>query len=242
MTVLKSWLSPAKFTRSATTGTPGKMLQHPKRPKTPTVDRDAKPYATGDDLKAARAKLRKRARGLEAIRQPKASATRRREMAEGLWELVSRQRGYLDSLKNRPVLDSLSEAWGVLADQRHVAHTPFEALFFYVEMGFYPPPELLLALRDMWGQYLNGGGDLSLEQVFLGPSVKKGGNHAKRHRTWARDAWMSIQLQALKAEGHSTMKAAEMISERLGGKPEPESIVRLVNKHPFASMNKKQGS
>jgi hypothetical protein len=199
-------------------------------------------YQSGDSLALARVKLRKTGQLKKQVKRRPGP-----ELAE-LWKIVARERADLDSLKNRPVLDSLSESWKVLdeyydglikrADKHHVAATPLEALFQYVEMGFYPPPELLLALLTMWETYLHGGGMLSLESVFLGPPKKKAGGHAQRHRTWARYIHMGIRLEALEEEGHSTLRAAEIISEELSGKPEPESIVRLVNANYFLRKRK----
>lgn len=202
-----------------------------------------KHYQTGDNLAATQVSLRKRGRGLERVR-------RRKELSN-LWDVVSRTREELETLANRPVLDSLSASWRVLddfygglierADKHHVASTPFEALFFYLEMGFYPPPELLLALSSMWAMYLRGGGKLSLEEVFLGRAVKKGGNFAQRRHTWAKYIHMGVQLEVLEEEGYSTIEAAEIVSERFGGKPEPESIVRLVRaNYPLRKRRKKK--
>jgi hypothetical protein len=200
-------------------------------------------YVTGDDLHNAQAKLRRVGRNVSRVR-------RQRERTD-LWKVVSAEREALETLKNRPTLDSLSASWEVLdhfydglierADEQHVASTPFQALFFYIEMGFYPPPELLLALSAMWDKYLNAAGSVSLEEAFLGRPVKKGGNHAKRWYTRAKYIHMGVMLEALEDEGHSTIKAAELVSERFGGKPEPESVVRLVNAHdPLRKFRKRK--
>jgi len=54
-----------------------------------------------------------------------------------------------------------------------LSDSPLAALFFLTEMGLYPPPELLLGLRECWTTYLNGAGEISLEEAFLGATTRR---------------------------------------------------------------------
>ena len=145
----------------------------------------------------------------------------------------------MENSANFPTLNGLEESWQVLdefyggvikrADVERTADTPLEALLFHVEMGFYPPPELLLALARAYNVYRYTDGKVSLEEAFFGPPRRKAGNHAKRRAAHAKLMHMSIHMHFLLKDGHTKIKAAEMISEQFGGKPEPESIIRMLN-------------
>jgi hypothetical protein len=176
-------------------------------------------------------------------------ARTRAEDVEKLWESVSRNRRKLHQSENFPVLDSLEQSWATLNEfyggivkrdrDARVATTPFEAIVFHLEMGFYPPPELLLALADAYDVYRYSAGKITLEEAFFGPPRRKAGNHAKRRAQRAKLFWMSLEMQALVKEGSTKIQAAEQISERLGGTPEPESIIRMLNSDAFGrSINR----
>ena len=57
--------------------------------------------------------------------------------------------------------------------QVSVADNPISAFTYYVEMGKYPPPEIMIDV--MWGFniYLESNGDISLDQAFLGSTHSK---------------------------------------------------------------------
>lgn len=146
-----------------------------------------------------------------------------------------------DRASEYPVLDGMNEAWEELeplyqvsghpimergAALSRVSSTPLSALFYMIDMGFYPPPELLLTLLDCWETYRAGGGDVSLEEAFLGKPVQKGGVYAKRKSSQFKRMVRQWEFAGLLREGKSRKEAAEIISERFGGRPEPESILR----------------
>jgi hypothetical protein len=56
---------------------------------------------------------------------------------------------------------------------------PLGLMFLYIHYGLYPPPELLLGLRDGFDYYLNTKGTL-LEDIFFGRAVRRIGNYAAR--------------------------------------------------------------
>lgn len=94
---------------------------------------------------------------------------------------------------NYPVLDGLDQAWQLLSSHynlgleeeiikrdEEVARTPLDAFRYYVEGGFYPPPEILLSIIHALDVYFTAGGDFTLEDVFYGPEEKWVGNAAAR--------------------------------------------------------------
>ena len=144
---------------------------------------------------------------------------------------------------DRPVVNSFNQAWDYLsglytlgdkcvvqrgAASAKVARAPLEALFYYIESGFYPPPELLFALRDAWREYENSAGDISLEEAFLGKPKPKAGNYAKQSRTRFKKMMMSADMDAHVRSGLTRIEAAERISEKWNGSVEPETIARTI--------------
>ena len=111
---------------------------------------------------------------------------------------------------------------------RRVSGSPLSALFYMIDMGIYPPPELLLTLLDCWNTYSWSSGGMSLEEAFLGKPVQKAGNFAKRSRAKHQKVFIEFQFLKEVRAGRSREDAAATVSEMVGGKPEPESILRMV--------------
>src|SRR5262245_54417511 len=80
-----------------------------------------------------------------------------------LWERVKYWRERLKNTEEYPVLNGLESSWKVLdqhyggiierASDHKVSATPLDAFFYYIDSGFYPPPELLFALHDAYQMY-----------------------------------------------------------------------------------------
>lgn len=163
---------------------------------------------------------------------------------EEQWQLVADWHAFLeeDKASDYPVLDGLNEAWEEIAPQyqvngrpimsrgstlRNTAASPLAALFYMVDMGFYPPPELLLALLDCWDTYSAGAGRMTLEEAFLGPPVPKSGNYAARSQKRFKRMAMRSNFFRFIRDGMTREQAAEAVSCAVGGTPEPESILRM---------------
>lgn len=158
------------------------------------------------------------------------------------WQCVQEWYEYLEAERGgeRPVVDALNEAWdsleplyqceGVPCVKRGAASSasenPLSSLFYYIEMGFYPPPELMLALADAWSVYRAGCGAVTLEEAFLGRSVQKAGNYAKRDQAKLKKMRIRWEFAALLRNGRSRQEAAEEISNLFHGRPDADSILR----------------
>jgi hypothetical protein len=91
---------------------------------------------------------------------------------------------------NSPALEGLEESWKLLDDyynnsiedvvdrSRIVQTTPLSAFRYMIEAGFYPPPEVLLALDDCFEMYMAQRGKVELEQIFFGDKKRGVGNYA----------------------------------------------------------------
>lgn len=79
-----------------------------------------------------------------------------------------------------PVLNGLEESWKILEDDyqvidrsNHPSSNPLGSFTYYVDFGFYPPPEIMLALCKCFERYERAEGDLSLDEAFFGHKHKK---------------------------------------------------------------------
>ena len=159
------------------------------------------------------------------------------------WQRIQGWRDYLHEheLEDRPILNSINAQWYALMDTtgmteveygrgkglRFISGSPLGALFYFVDMGIYPPPELLLGLHDAWTRYMGSGGRISMEDAFFGPSKKGGGNYAKRNRSKFKRMAMALEFAELLRDGKPRKEIAEIISNRRDGKPDADSILRM---------------
>jgi hypothetical protein len=168
----------------------------------------------------------------------------KRLTVEEQWENceASYQKLASDEAENYPVLDGLKTAWAELESQynypngkplfergralQKIASTPLAALFYFVDGGFYPPPELLLALYETYEHYMAADGEISLEEAFFGPPIPKAGNHARRRNTTLTNLSKILDMTRLRKEGKTKIQAAEILAEKYGGTP--ESIARTT--------------
>jgi hypothetical protein len=154
------------------------------------------------------------------------------------WELSTRWHEFLESAESAeyPFIDSLRRYWKALRQEQdtpergkalqQIGSTPLDVFFYFVEMGFYPPPELLLVLSDCWEIYKAGGGKISMEEAFIGPAQRGAGNHARRKNSKFRKMMMAWDFIQLLNAGNTRAEAAEALSNRMGGKPDADSILR----------------
>ena len=102
---------------------------------------------------------------------------------------------------------------------------PLRVLFRCITCGRYPPPELLMAMRGAFDEYLEAGGDLTLEEVFFGKPKRRAGNYAKRNAKAERD--LRGAMHNLPAPG-----AADP-GQRAEGTPiTRKSLARIVKRNP----------
>ncbi|GLQ98338.1 hypothetical protein [Dyella mobilis] len=104
----------------------------------------------------------------------------------------------------------------LLRGSTHNNKPPLAQLFEYVEEGFYPPPDLLLTVLDVWNTYRQAAGDVELEEAFFGKPKPKAGSYARREMKKWRDAGAAFQLGELMAEGKTKDQASEIISDKYG--------------------------
>lgn len=140
-------------------------------------------------------------------------------------------------------MNSLLEAWDALEpihvgvgwmkpdrgeELRNQSDAPLSALFSFIEMGMYPPPELLLALLDCWDVYMHNQGTTSLEVAFLGKPIQKAGPYAQRTKARRAKSFMQLCFAMEVRKGKTRDEAAAVVSEMTGGRVDVDYVKRLV--------------
>ncbi len=89
-----------------------------------------------------------------------------------------------------PVMVGLEHAWrllekdyGVINREDHPSNNPILSFDYYLDLGFYPPPEIMMVLGDALRFYFAGAGQFSLDEVLFGEKHKKTSSLAyKEHK------------------------------------------------------------
>lgn len=162
------------------------------------------------------------------------------------WERVAEWHRFLQEADDDPEytgMDSYLEAWDALeplyeyhgksmmergAGLQRESASPLSALFAIIEWGHYPPPELLLALKDCWDTYMHNDGAMSLEMAFLGKPVQKAGPYSKRANARRRKMFIQLQFSMEVHKGKTREEAAIAVSEMFGGGLDVDTIKRMV--------------
>lgn len=110
-----------------------------------------------------------------------------------------------------------------------------EKLFDLLGQCVYPPPELLLALKDLWEIYLAHEGRLTLEEVFIGKGKPKVGNKAVEEAKETRKMLMYLDFYENTKKGDTQLEAAEKLADR--SQADAESIVRTMRKYSKEGKN-----
>lgn len=149
--------------------------------------------------------------------------------SETLWEKVEKYRKGLRNSTLHPTDQALQKQWATVSHQSAASRsepvlplgeTPLSAVFKYIQAGSYPPPELLLALRDGWYEYLNAWGDISLEQALIGKvgTGAKSGERYSQRLSWTLDqAALTICYAMLLRAGCTVEKSCKLIAESREG-------------------------
>jgi hypothetical protein len=176
---------------------------------------------------------------------------------EEQWQQMERWHRFLQTKRNEPdsTLASLINAWEFMdaefnpnnewniergAEIRRTNGAPLGALAHFLELGLYPPPELLLTLADCWNCYMENAGHITLEEAFLGKPRKSAGNYAKQRKSRFSRVRIKLDFVNLLSEGKSGTEAAEIISQRLGGKPDADSLLRVLRGEGPESFGKRK--
>ncbi|NVJ62194.1 MAG: hypothetical protein HWE27_17540 [Gammaproteobacteria bacterium] len=166
------------------------------------------------------------------------------------------QNKLLNNSSDYPVLDGLEHAWAILEEEyneefpgsvrreQFSSVSPFDAFMYMVGAGFYPTPEVLLAIHECFETYINMEGKVSLEDVFFGKKERGIGNYSAREAR-ARilshlDFCINLNHLSLK-EKKSQYLLAEEVIELFKLDTDPETLLRQYRRHKKnVKTNKKE--
>ena len=94
-------------------------------------------------------------------------------------------------IKSRPTAGYLLHSWKLLlkdynqfipnnVKKQEEVLNPLSSFRYSIGLGYYPPPETLLALLDCFETYFHLAGKVELEQIFFGDRKIGIGNHSAR--------------------------------------------------------------
>jgi hypothetical protein len=170
-----------------------------------------------------------------------------------LWSEVYAARERINS-GQLEIARALEEAWSTLEragltpkdarDLEKFSHQPPLAFaMFCVEMGYYPPPEVMLGLLNQWAGYLyDSYADGRFESAFLGPPKKRAGDFKSRRYAAVSQKWLLAELRKARSEAKCSMeKAAELVLARFPQKKMTvETLIRYAKKARAQSARQKK--
>jgi hypothetical protein len=170
------------------------------------------------------------------------------------WGAVRRNRELLTApdLDNYPVRAEFENAWRLLEheymaidrnDLENTAAEPFAAIMYFLDLGFYPPPELMLWLLDAWDEFLYRG--KTMEEAFLGPAKQKAGGYSARNQRKLALMRHAFEFARLVGEDKSKKRisekkynAAQKIVDKYQLNITPANLIRKLGKEPMAKAAK----
>jgi len=88
--------------------------------------------------------------------------------------------------------------------------SPLEDFLSCIDAGYYPAPEIMVAISRCFNSYLAAKGDISLDEVFFGDRHSKRKSFAyKKHKTGWSSEYVLFEKWLKLAEGNSMEKAAD---------------------------------
>lgn len=169
----------------------------------------------------------------------------------GAWEQVRLLRSMLESSDDKAIT-YLRDSWQLLVKEKMtlgrdhelegLSFSPATYIVRSVEMGCYPPPEMMLWLAGQIEEYVEAGGKKDLEVLFFGEKVKgrQGGNYAARERAVVDRLNLIMKLGAIrkKSPGISLRAAIEIVfdvkDEVLGEEIDIDVKLKTLRDHGYS--------
>jgi hypothetical protein len=109
-----------------------------------------------------------------------------KELPINSWKYVNQLRDEMiedsDNLESlEPAWERLNELYDGIFDRVEDGHSfklPIDELIYQVSSGFYPRPELLVAVVSCFERYFSNKGEIELEEAFFVKSTKRIGNYS----------------------------------------------------------------
>jgi len=163
------------------------------------------------------------------------------------WQFVREMRKRYKN-KNNPFIEGLEDTWELIADHQgdisawrekdeSISGHPLDALGFYIEQGYYPPPEILDAIYCSYTHYKSNAGALELEEVFFESRKRGVGNYAAQQAnvSWYRHL---LFIEIGRKDENITLLAEEMF-EQFSINKDIDSFLRSYRRWKKRSLKNK---
>ena len=122
-----------------------------------------------------------------------------------------------------PVMSGLEHAWRLLEKdyevinrKDHPSNNPISSFDYYLDLGFYPPPEIMMVLGDALRLYFAGAGQFSLDEVLFGDKHKKTTSFAyKNHKKFRYQFFDTHVKLSIRKEGGSNQSLETVMLKAL---------------------------
>lgn len=118
-----------------------------------------------------------------------------------------------------------------ITEDARVGATPIEAIVSYLDKGYYPPPELLLAVRHAFYSYRDAEGERTLEECFFGKPKQRAGNYSARSAQALQEFGWAFEILARSKAAGSDEKVAGEIVNRENLDIDEQTVLRRARKH-----------
>ena len=116
---------------------------------------------------------------------------------------------------------------------------PVEEFIYHISNGFYPRPELLVAVASCFESYFSKKGEIELEEVFFGKNTKRIGNYSALTSRHPEIKLLESLLRRSKSpfsekKGIKPLtlnEAAEQVINKLKLNVDPESLLRKYRRY-----------
>ena len=138
------------------------------------------------------------------------------------WQLVADKLAAIRDPNCPPEISRLEQSWGVVEPPwpnvpresgPRVAEHVLTAIDAHVVMGYYPPPELLLALSSLLTEYMDAKGKLTLEAVMFGKPKRRTGCFAARSQKQMRDSFTDALTRVAARHGKPEADIAGLLED-----------------------------
>lgn len=130
-------------------------------------------------------------------------------------------------LNDYPAYRSLETDWKLIEDKNPLfkeerdlnrSKSPLSSFMYNLDSGFYPPPEVLLALCSCFSTYFNANGRISLDEAFFG----------RKHKIKSSQAYLD-SLELKYSLFHSMYaKPKRLFNSELNGKPLVDKAIEFL--------------
>ena len=170
-----------------------------------------------------------------------------KELPINSWKYVDQLRDEMiedsDSIESlEPAWEELNEFYGEIFerfDGEANFQSPVEEFIYRISSGFYPRPELMVAVASCFERYFSKEGKIELEEAFFGKNTKRIGNYSALSSSHPDLKLLERKLRGSRSpyskkngiKALTLNEAAELVINELKLDIDPESLLRKYRRY-----------